>query len=111
MRKQEETQPIIIRYAVACIGAVSITIALLLFMNDLINRFFERDVIQYFAITNFIPAPDRGRQLPTAPPAPTAAPDAPELEYAIEEVVVVEVPVVEADRSLPTTEQALNLDE
>jgi len=111
MRKQGETRPIIIRYTVACIGAVSITIALILFMNDLINRFFEREAIQYFAITNFIPAPNLGRQLPQAPPAPAAVPNAPQLEYAIEEAVVLEVPVVEVDQSLPATEQRLNLDE
>ncbi|MFL2547439.1 MAG: hypothetical protein ACJ0SL_08805 [Candidatus Rariloculaceae bacterium] len=111
MRKQENTRPIIIRYVIAFIGAVSITIGLLLFMNDLISRFFERDAIQYFAITDYIPAPDRGRQLPDAPPAPSAAPDAPALELAPEEEIVMDGPVIEPDLTLPATEQAPNLDE
>ena len=111
MRKQEDSRPIIIRYVIAFVGAVSITIGLLLFMNDLIVRFLERDPIQYFSITNFIPAPDRGRQLPDAPPTPAAAPDAPELDFEISEEVLIEAPVVEADRSLPAAEQSINLEE
>jgi len=110
MRKQEETRPIIIRYTIAFVGAISITIALLLFMNDLISRFFERDAIQYFAITNYIPAPDRGRQLPDAPPTPTDAPAAPVLEFAPDEPVVVVDPIVEADAAQIPVEQPLNLE-
>jgi hypothetical protein len=111
MQRQEETRPKVIRYAIAFIGAVSITIGLLLFMNDLIGRFFVREPIQYFSITDYIPAPDRGRQLPDAPPAPSAAPAAPELEFEPDEGVVMETPVVEPDLATPATEQAPNLDE
>jgi hypothetical protein len=80
-------------------------------MNDLIGRFFVRDPIQYFSITDYIPAPDRGRQLPDAPPIPAAAPAAPELDFAPDESVVVETPVVEADRSLPAAERPIDLEE
>ena len=110
MEKQEPFLPLVIRYTIAVVGAASITIALLLFMNDLVNRFILRDPIQYFAITNFIPAPDRGRQLPDAPPSPAAAPNAPELEDELIEEVILDAPVVEIDSTLPPAEQELNLD-
>jgi hypothetical protein len=111
MKKQEPTRPIVIRYAIAFIGAASITIAMLLFMNDLVNRFILRDPVQYFAIANFFPAPDRGRQLPDAPPSPLAAPIAPELEDEIIDAVVVDAPVGETDPAQPTAEQLFNLEE
>ena len=96
---------------IAVIGAASITIALLLFMNDLVNRFILRDPIQYFAITSFISAPDRGRQLPDAPASPAVAPVAPELDYERTEDVVVELPVVEVDSTMPIAEQPPNLED
>ena len=111
MEKQEQPRSVVIRYTIAVIGAVSITIALLLFMNDLVNRFILRDPIQYFAITSFISAPDRGRQLPDAPPTPAVVPNTPELEYESSEDVVVDVPVVSVDTTAPTVEQPLNLDD
>lgn len=103
--------PVIIRYAIAVIGAVSITIALLLFMNNLVGRFLLRDPTQYFAITNYYPAPDRGRQLPDAPASPAVAPDTPELDYESTEDVVIEVPVVEVDTTVPISEQRPNLED
>ena len=111
MKKQEPSGPAVIRYAIAFVGATSITIALLLFMNDLVNRFILREPVQYFAIANFFPAPDRGRRLPDAPTSPLAAPDAPELEDEILDAVVVNAPFVEADSTLPTEEQLFNLEE
>jgi len=111
MKKQEPSRPAVIRYAIAFVGATSITIALLLFMNDLVNRFVLREPVQYFAITNFFPAPDRGRQLPDAPTSPLAAPDAPELEDEILDAVVVDAPLMENDSSLPSEEQLFNLEE
>ena len=111
MKKQEPSRPVVIRYAIAFIGAASITIAMLLFMNDLVNRFILREPVQYFAIANFFPAPDRGRQLPDAPPSPLAAPNAPELEDEIVDGVVVDAPLVETDSTQPTEEQLFNLEE
>jgi len=111
MKKQEPSRPVVIRYAIAFIGAASITIAMLLFMNDLVNRFILREPVQYFAIANFFPAPDRGRQLPVAPPRPLAAPNAPELEDEIVDGVVVDAPLVETDSTQPTEEQLFNLEE
>ena len=103
--------PVIIRYAIALIGAASITIALLLFMNNLVGRFILRDSTQYFAITNYYPAPDRGRQLPDAPASPAIAPDAPKLDYDRTGDVVIAVPVVEVDTTVPMAEQRPNLED
>ena len=111
MKKREPSRPVVIRYAIAFIGAVSITIAMLLFMNDLVNRFILREPVQYFAIAHFFPAPDRGRQLPDEPPSPLAAPNAPELEDEILDGVVGDAPLVETDSTLPTEEQLFNLEE
>ena len=111
MKKQEPFRPAVIRYAIAFVGATSITIALLLFMNDLVNRFILREPVRYFAIANYFPAPDRGRQLPDAPTSPLAAPNAPELEDEILDAVIVDAPLVETDSTLPTEEQLFNLEE
>jgi len=111
MQKPELSRPILIRYTIAIIGAALITIALLLFMNDLVNRFILRDPVKYFAITNFIPSPDRGRQLPDAPPRPVAAPDTPEFDYEDSEAMVLDLPVVEVDTALPTAERPLIVEE
>ncbi len=111
MKTTRLSVPVIIRYAIAVIGAASITIALLLFMNNLVGRFLLEDPTRYFAITNYFPAPDRGRQLPDTPVSPAVAPDAPELDYESAEGVVVEVPVVEIDTTVPITEQPPNLED
>ena len=75
------------RILLATLGAGAITIGLFFFMNDVANRFVLRDPTQYFAITDFIRAPDRGRQLPDVPIIPEAAPDRPELEFEDEEAL------------------------
>ena len=111
MKTTRLSVPVIIRYAIAVTGAASITIALLLMMNNLVGRFLLEDPTRYFAITNYFPAPDRGRQLPDAPVSPAVAPDAPELDYESAEDVVVEVPVVEIDTTVPITEQPPNLED
>ena len=102
---------VIIRYAIAVIGAASITVALLLFMNNLVGRFLLEDPTRYFAITNYYPAPDRGRQLPDAPASPAVAPEAPKLDYESTEDVLIEVPVVEVDTTVPIVEQRPNLED
>ena len=111
MKNQEPSRPVVVRYTIAFIGAAAITIAMLLFMNDLVNRFILRDPVQYFSIANFFPAPDRGRQLPDAPLSPAAAPNAPELEDEILDDVVVDASLVQTDPALPTAEQLFNLEE
>lgn len=75
----------IIRLLAALLGAAAITVGLFLFMDDVANRFVLRDPTQYFAITDYIRAPDRGRQLPDVPVIPEAAPDRPQLELDEEE--------------------------
>ena len=111
MPKQENTRPVVIRYCIAFVGAASVTIALLLFMNDLIGRFSVREPMRYFTITDFIPAPDRGRQLPDSPPVPAAAPDAPELDFGAEEEVVIEALTVEVEMAPLATEQPPDIDQ
>ena len=111
MKTTRLSVPVIIRYAIAVVGAVSITIALLLFMNNLVGRFLLEDPTRYFAITNYYPAPDRGRQLPDAPASPAVAPEAPKLDYESTEDVLIEVPVVEVDTTVPIVEQRPNLED
>jgi hypothetical protein len=108
---REKARPLFIRYTVALVGALAITVAMLLFMNDLVSRFLERDAIRYFSITSYIPAPDLGRQLPDAPPAPAQAPDAPVVELFDDLDVVVEAPEVLIETAPPTRGQPLNLDD
>ena len=108
---REKPRPLVIRYSVAIVGASAITIGMLLFMHDLVSRFLERDPTRYFSITSFIPAPDPGRQLPDAPPAPAQAPDAPVVELIDEPSVVVEAPEVIVETEVPTAGQPLILDQ
>ena len=100
------------RILLATLGAGAITIALFIFMNDVANRFVLRDPTQYFAITDYIRAPDRGRQLPDVPIIPEAAPDRPELELEEEEALPGELAPLapEMEGVVPAEEQPL-LDE
>ena len=109
-RPHEEPRPRLLRFAAATVGAAAITVGLMLFMYDLVSRFIERDPIRYFSITSFIPAPDRGRQLPDVPIAPAQAPDAPELTFEEEDGVILEVPEVIVEPEAPPAGQPLNLD-
>ena len=68
------------RILLAMFGAGAITVVLLFFMNDMVNRFVLRDPTQYFAITDFIRAPDLGRQLPDVP---IIVPLEPEMEILV----------------------------
>lgn len=70
----------IIRYLIAVLGALAITIGLLMFMNDVTQRYVRDDPLRYFRIMDFIPAPDRGRQRIERPTDPRLAPKVPELE-------------------------------
>ena len=79
------------RLLIAVFGAAAITIGLLFFMNDVSNRFVLGDPIKYFSITDYIPAPDRGRQLPNITVAPEAAPLRPQLEMEEEELLSTEL--------------------
>ena len=85
------------RILLAMLGAGAITIGLLFFMNDVSNRFVLRDPTQYFAITDYIRAPDRGRQLPDVPIIPEAAPDRPGLEFEEERALPVELAPLEPE--------------
>lgn len=73
------------RVLLAAIGAVAITIGLLLFMDDVTSRYLMRDTTQYFRIMDYIPAPDRGRQLPDVPVIPESAPNRPQFDYPDDE--------------------------
>ncbi len=95
------------RILLAMFGAGAITITLLFFMNDMVNRFVLRDPTQYFAITDFIRAPDLGRQLPDVPIIPEAAPDRPELELENEGTLPIELAPLEPEMEIvvPTETQ------
>ena len=73
------------RLLIAAFGAGTITIGLLFFMNDISNRFVLGDPIKYFSITDYIPAPARGRQLPNITVVPESPPLRPQLELDEEE--------------------------
>lgn len=70
----------ILRYLIAVIGALAITIGLLMFMNNITKRYVNRDPLRYFQIMDFIPGPDRSRERIAPPSDPRLAPDVPELE-------------------------------
>ena len=88
------------RILLAMFGAGAITVVLLFFMNDMVNRFVLRDPPQYFAITDFIRAPDLGRQLPDVPIIPEVAPDRPELELMDEEALPIELVPLEPEMEI-----------
>jgi len=79
------------RLLIAAFGAVAITVGLLFFMNDVSNRFVLGDPIKYFSITDYIAAPDRGRQLPNITVTPESAPIRPQLELEEEESLSTEL--------------------
>ncbi len=101
------------RLLMAVFGAVAITIGLLLFMDDVTSRYLLRDTTQYFRITDYFPAPDRGRQLPEIPIVPEAAPDRPQFENPEEEAIPVEEPLPWEllEETAPNLEEQLMLDE
>ena len=101
------------RLLLAAFGAAAITIGLLLFMDDVTSRYILRDPTQYFRITDYIPAPDRGRQLPDLPVVPESAPDRPRLENPEEEVLPGDEPLPWElpEDAVPILEEQLMLDE
>ena len=101
------------RLLLAAFGAAAITIGLLFFMNDVTSRYLLRDTTQYFRITDYFPAPDRGRQLPDIPVIPEAAPDRPQFEIQEEEELPGEEPLPweQLEEASPNLEEQLILDE
>ena len=101
------------RLLFAALGAVAVTIGLLLLMDDVTSRYLLRDSTQYFRITDYIPAPDRGRQLPSVPVVPESAPDRPEFEHPEEEELptLEELPWELQEEAAPNLEEQLILDE
>ena len=79
------------RLLIAALGSVAVTIGLLLFMNDVSNRFVLGDPIKYFSITDYIAAPDLGRQLPSITVTPESAPNRPRLDFEDEGSLSTEV--------------------
>lgn len=101
------------RLLLAVLGAAAITIVLLLFMDDVTSRYLLRDTTQYFRITDFFPAPDRGRQLPDIPVIPETAPDRPQIEIPEEEELPgdEQLPWELLEEASPNLEEQLILDE
>lgn len=101
------------RLLLAALGAIAVTIGLLLFMDDVTSRYLLRDSTQYFRITDYFPAPDRGRQLPNVPVVPESAPVRPEFEHPEEEELPVheELPWELQEEATPNLEEQLMLDE
>jgi hypothetical protein len=71
----------LVRYLVVTLGAVIITAALLLFMQKAAIKLSRPETLKYFAIADFIPAPDRGRQKPKEIPKPELTPERGGLTY------------------------------
>ncbi len=101
------------RLLLAAFGAAAITIGLLFFMNDVTSKYLLRDTTQYFRITDYFPAPDRGRQLPDIPVIPETAPDRPQFENPEEEELPVDEPMPWEllEEAAPNLEEQLILDE
>ena len=101
------------RLLFAATGAIAVTIGLLLLMDDVTSRYILRDSTQYFRITDYIPAPDRGRQLPDVPVVPQVAPDRPEFEHPEEEEQPADeiLPWELPEEAAPSLEEQLNLEE
>ena len=101
------------RLLFAALGAIAVTIGLLLLMDDVTSRYLLRDSTQYFRITDYIPAPDRGRQLPNVPVVPESAPDRPEFEQPEEEELptLEELPWELQEEAAPNLEEQLMLEE
>ena len=102
------------RLLLAAFGGMVITIGLLLFMDDVTNRYLLRDPTQYFRITDYFPAPGRGRQLPDVPVVPESAPERPRFDVPQEggpldgEFAPWEEP---EENAAPTLEEQFLLDE
>ena len=103
----------IFRLACAALGGVVVTIGLLLFMDDVTNRYLMDDPMKYFRITDYIPAPDRGRQLPDVPVIPGSAPDRPLFEYSDDELPPADElpPWILPEEQTPGVEEQMILDE
>jgi len=83
----------ILRYLIAFVGALAITIGLFMFMDDIAQRYVDEDPIRYFQIFDVIPAPDRGRQRVPPPIDPRLAPELPQIE--MDEAPLRERPIAE----------------
>ncbi|MDH3421169.1 MAG: hypothetical protein OEQ25_12960 [Gammaproteobacteria bacterium] len=86
----------IVRYLIALIGGLIITIGLLVFMSGMTERYVMDDPIRYFQIMDVFIGPDRGRQRVRPPSDPRLAPDVPDLEFDPLE----ERPVLDPEESL-----------
>lgn len=72
----------IVRFLIAAIGALAITIGLLVFMSDLTERYVMDDPIRYFQIMDVFISPESRRPRRVRPPSdPRLAPDVPDLEF------------------------------
>jgi hypothetical protein len=77
------------RYLLVLAGAFVITSGLLYFMQSVAVRMTGGDNTLYYLVNDFIPAPDRGRQRPVAPPVPEVAPARPAVSPRDQEAGVV----------------------
>ncbi|HEX6992589.1 MAG TPA: hypothetical protein VF339_00425 [Gammaproteobacteria bacterium] len=68
----------IVRYITAAIGGGLITVAMLLGMNEVAQKFKERDPTRYFGIVDFVALPEDRR--PARPPAPATPPERPRID-------------------------------
>lgn len=87
----------IVRYLIVLSGACVITSGLLYFMQSVAVRMTGGDSTLYYLVNDFIPAPDRGRQRPAAPPVPEAAPTRPAVAVSDEGSGAVAGPVPETN--------------
>ena len=91
----------IVRYVMAAIGGSLITVAMLLGMNQIAQKFQERDPTRYFSIVDFVALPKDRR--PTRPPAPSMPPERPQIEVHLPRgsTLPVQVPSVDDARVVP----------
>ena len=91
----------IVRYLTAAVGGSLITIAMLLGMNQVAEKFKERDPTRYFGVVDFVALPE-GRR-PTPPPAPTIPPERPRIDVrgSGDPSLPVHMPNVDRERVTP----------
>lgn len=91
----------IVRYVTAAIGGSLITVAMLLGMNEVAQKFKERDPTRYFGIVDFVALPESRR--PTPPPAPAVPPERPRVEVRTSTAtsLPLQIPRVDQERVIP----------
>lgn len=91
----------IVRYVTAAIGGSLITVAMLLGMNEVAQKFKERDPTRYFSVVDFVALPQDRR--PVRPPPPAMPPERPQIDVRTpgSSPLPLQMPTIDDDRVAP----------